>query len=160
MRIDLVAVGRLKAGPERDLCARYAERFRAAGKPLGLDGPRLVELPESAARRDADRKAEEARALGEASREAAIRLVLDERAPSLSSEEFAALLVRWRDSGRGALAIVIGGADGLDPAFVAGAEKALSFGRLTLPHQLVRVLVLEQLYRAATLLSGHPYHRP
>jgi 23S rRNA (pseudouridine1915-N3)-methyltransferase len=158
MRLSLLAVGRLKDGPERTLCERYAGRVQDSGRSLGLSGPDLVEIAESRARRPEDRKTEEAAAI-RAKRQPGLLIVLDERGKSLSSEAFAAFLARSRDAGTGGFSLVIGGADGLDATLRDGADMALSFGALTIPHQLVRVLVLEQLYRALTILGGHPYHR-
>ncbi|WP_284179986.1 23S rRNA (pseudouridine(1915)-N(3))-methyltransferase RlmH [Rhabdaerophilum sp. SD176] len=159
MKLDVLAIGRLKAGPERDLVMRYAERLKGLGRGIGLDGPRLVELAESPARRDLDRKQEEARALVAEFREGYRLVLFDERGAALDSGQFAAMLGEWRDSGVPGASFVIGGADGLDPALRERAAKILAFGAMTLPHQLVRVLVLEQIYRAGTILSGHPYHR-
>jgi 23S rRNA (pseudouridine1915-N3)-methyltransferase len=157
MRLIVAAVGRLKAGPERDLVGRYRERSAATGRALGWRGPDLIETPESKARRPDDRKAEEAAALAAALPAGAVRVRLDERGESLDSTAFADRLRRWREAGTADLAFLIGGADGLDPALKGDAT--LAFGRATLPHQMVRVLVLEQLYRASTILTGHPYHR-
>jgi 23S rRNA (pseudouridine1915-N3)-methyltransferase len=158
MRLCLLAVGRLKDGPERALCERYAGRIQDSGRSLGFAGLDLVELPESRARRAEDRKAEEAASI-RGRRQAGHLIVLDERGRSLGSEAFAAHLGRSRDAGAGSLNLVIGGADGVEAALRDEADMALSFGALTIPHQLVRVLVLEQLYRALTILGGHPYHR-
>jgi 23S rRNA (pseudouridine1915-N3)-methyltransferase len=158
MRLALIAVGRLKDGPERELCLRYAGRVADTGRALGLQGPDIAELAESRARRAEDRKAEEAGAFA-GKIGSGLTVALDERAPPLGSEAFAARLARERDAGTQAVQFLIGGADGLDPALRARAGWALSFGAMTLPHQLVRVLVLEQIYRALTILSGHPYHR-
>jgi 23S rRNA (pseudouridine1915-N3)-methyltransferase len=159
VRLVILAVGRLKDGPERELVVRYAERVQAAGRPLGFSGLDIVELPESRAGRPADRKAEEAAAfrqkLGDAT-----AIALDENGTSQDSERFAAFLAARRDAGRKSLAFLIGGADGLDPALATAAEQRIAFGRMTIPHQLVRILVAEQVYRAMTILSGHPYHRP
>lgn len=159
MKVGVVAVGRLKAGPERELAGRYAERFAAAGRSLGLAGPTIVEIAESQARSAAECKAQEGQAILAALDPEALLIVLDERGKAASSEEFAAELGRLRDSGRRALIYAIGGADGLGDVVRTKAAAMLSFGRMTVPHQLVRVLLLEQLYRAATILSGHPYHR-
>ena len=159
MRIDLVAIGRMKSGPERDLVARYLERAVATGRGLGLTGFAVSERAESRASGAESRKAEEAKDLGEAIAEGAVRVVLDERGRSPTSEDFAAQLVKWRDAGRPAVAFVIGGADGLDHAFMDAADRRLGFSALTWPHQLVRIMLAEQLYRATTILSGHPYHR-
>ncbi|GGH31592.1 ribosomal RNA large subunit methyltransferase H [Alsobacter metallidurans] len=161
MRIAVIAVGRLKDGPERELVARYDERARASGRTLGFTGFEAFELAESRASRPADRKAEEAAAIR--SRLAGLGdpavIALDERGANPTSEAFAQSLASRRDAGLRSLALLIGGADGLDPALAAQAQERVSFGRMTLPHQLVRVLAAEQLYRAMTILSGHPYHR-
>lgn len=157
MRIQLVAVGRLKAGPERDLAERYRARACAMARPLGFGGPDLTELPESRRRRTEERQAEEAAAIA-GKTGSALLAILDEDAPSMGSEDFAGRLSALRDRGRD-VAFVIGGPDGLAPDFRSRAEWPLSFGRLTLPHQLVRVLALEQIYRAFTIIAGHPYHR-
>ena len=148
----------MKRGPERDLMARYLERASASGKPLALTGFEVVELPESRQSASSARKAEEARALRD-SLPAGIVVALDERGRSIDSDAFARQLGRWRDDGRPAASFVIGGADGLDADFVGSADLVLSFSPLTWPHQLVRIMLAEQLYRATTILSGHPYHR-
>jgi 23S rRNA (pseudouridine1915-N3)-methyltransferase len=158
VRLSVVAVGRLKSGPERDLAERYRERAEALGRSGGFAPVEVVEIPESRARRDADRRAEEARAILERAGPATL-VPFDERGRAITSEDLAGRLGAWRDGGTPALAFAIGGADGLDPAVRDRAALVLSFGALTLPHQLVRVLVLEQIYRCLTILAGHPYHR-
>jgi 23S rRNA (pseudouridine1915-N3)-methyltransferase len=159
MKIGIVAVGRLKAGPERDLASRYAERFAQSGKALSLTGPAVIEVAESASRSVIERKNQEAGAILSAVDHDTVLVALDERGGTLGSEAFAARIARWRDDGRKSLTFVIGGADGLGEAVQARAQETFSFGAMTMPHQLVRILLLEQIYRAATILSGHPYHR-
>jgi 23S rRNA (pseudouridine1915-N3)-methyltransferase len=159
MKLGLVAVGRLKSGPEQALCARYDERREALGRSLGLAFLPTVEIAESRARRPEDRKVEEGRAILAGLPADAVAILCDERGTSESSDAFAARLARWRDAGRPAACLVIGGADGLDPALRARADHVLSFGAFTIPHQIVRILASEQLYRAMTILAGHPYHR-
>ena len=157
MRWLVLAVGRLKAGPERDLVERYRGRADSIGRSLGFGALDIVELPEARARSASERVAAEGAAL--LARAEGMRLVVfDERARSLSSPEFAGRLRGWRDVS-GPVAFIIGGPDGLDDSVRHRAELRLSFGHLTLPHQLVRVLVAEQIYRALTILAGHPYHR-
>ncbi|HEV7291244.1 MAG TPA: 23S rRNA (pseudouridine(1915)-N(3))-methyltransferase RlmH [Devosia sp.] len=158
MRIVVAAVGRMKTGPERELVARYLERASGSGKPLALIGFEVTELTESRAGSAASRKSEEAKSLRSALPDGIV-VALDERGKSIGSETFAHQLGRWRDDGRPAASFVIGGADGLDPDFVRSADLVLSFSPLTWPHQLVRIMLAEQLYRATTILSGHPYHR-
>jgi len=149
----------MKSGPERELVGRYLDRAAAGGKVLGLTGFSVAEAPESRAAQAAARKAEEARQLTAAFPPGAVVVALDERGKGIGSEAFAALLGRWRDDGRAAAGFLIGGADGLDPALVSSADLVLSFSPLTWPHQMVRIMLAEQLYRATTILSGHPYHR-
>jgi 23S rRNA (pseudouridine1915-N3)-methyltransferase len=149
----------MKQGPERELVARYLDRAVATGKPLGLTGFAVTELTESRASSSAARKTEEARALHEHVPGHRGLITLDERGTVMGSEDFAKKLGRWRDDGTESVSFVIGGADGLDPAFVKEAKLSLSFSPLTWPHQLVRIMLAEQLYRATTILSGHPYHR-
>ena len=155
MRVHLVAVGRLRAGPERELVDDYVQRFDRTGRPLGL-GP-LVEHEVE------DKKnlgmAAEADLLARAVPTGSVLVTLDERGKLLTSPEFAALLARWRDGGRQDVAFVIGGADGIDPSLRAKADASVSFGAMVWPHMLVRVMIAEQLYRAATILGGGPYHR-
>ena len=158
LRVTLVGVGRLKAGLERDLASRYIDRSVAAGRPLGLMID-VRDLEESRARRAADRKREEASALRAAVSEDCEILALDETGRALDSQGFAAIVAAARDAGRSTLAIVIGGADGLDPEYRRGADHVVSFGAMTWPHQLVRVMAAEQIYRAVTIIAGHPYHR-
>lgn len=158
MRLTILAVGRVKDGPERQLIDRYIERAKSSGRPLGFSGPDIIELPEGRATQAAARMVEEAASI-RAKAADAVMLLLDERGASPSSPDFARMLAQHRDEGRKHLALVIGGADGLDPSLRKEADRVLSFGGMTLPHQLVRLIASEQLYRAMTILSGHPYHR-
>jgi 23S rRNA (pseudouridine1915-N3)-methyltransferase len=158
MRLLLAAVGRLKAGPERQLAARYIERAGQVGRNVALGPVDLVELAESRARRAEDRRREESAALLAACPSDYKRVALDEHGRSLSSREVADWLGRRREDAAG-VAFLIGGADGLDRDLVAGADLTLALGAMTWPHQLARIMLAEQLYRAATLIAGHPYHR-
>ncbi len=159
MRVILTAIGRLKAGPERDLCARYMERAAASARSIGLTGVDLRELEEGRARRAEDRKVEEARAVRAQIPPGARLILLDERGKNLTSEAFAQDLARSRDAGAPGFVIAIGGPDGFDPDLRAQADLVAAFGAMTWPHQLVRIMAAEQIYRAITILSGHPYHR-
>lgn len=159
MRLQLVCVGRLKAGAERELVGRYLDRAKASGRALGLAGFDVAELSESAARRAEDRMSEEGTAILNALAPGARIVALDPRGKPLSSEDFSSRVATVRDAGAPAMAFIIGGADGLSPAVRDKADLLLAFGAATFPHQLVRVMLAEQLYRATTILSGHPYHR-
>ncbi|MEO8243072.1 MAG: 23S rRNA (pseudouridine(1915)-N(3))-methyltransferase RlmH [bacterium] len=155
MRLHVCAVGRLRAGPERVLADDYYERFDRTGRPFGL-GP-VVEHEVEDKKRGG--MAAEAELLARAVPAGALLVTLDERGRVMSSPDFAGLLGTWRDGGRQDVAFVIGGADGIDPGLRARAEASVSFGAMVWPHMLVRVMLAEQLYRAATILAGGPYHR-
>jgi 23S rRNA (pseudouridine1915-N3)-methyltransferase len=159
MRITIIAIGRLKAGPERDLAARYFDRLSKTGGGVGLELGRIVEIAESRGQTADARKREEAEMIRRALPADARLILLDERGETPSSEKFADALADLRDRGARDLVIAIGGADGHDAGLRAEAAAVVSFGRLTWPHQIVRILLAEQLYRAVTILSGHPYHR-
>lgn len=159
MRIVIGAVGRMKTGPERELAARYLDRADKAGRPLGLGPVEVREIGESRADRAAVRKDEEAAGLLAGLPERTAIFVLDERGETPTSEDFAAHVAAIRDGGAPTLALLIGGADGHGDAVLAAARRRIALGRLTFPHQIVRILVAEQLYRAVTILAGHPYHR-
>lgn len=159
MRISLFAVGRLKSGPEKELAERYIDRFAKAGPAVGLELAKVTEINESRSGNAETRKREEAQALEKLLADGAVLILLDERGKALDSPQFAELLGSIRDHGKRDLIIAIGGPDGLDPALTEKAAHRLCFGKMTWPHQLVRVMLGEQLYRAVTILSGHPYHR-
>ena len=160
MRVKLLAVGRLKrGGGEIDLAARYHERFDAAGRQIGLGPLTQVELSESKAGDVAARRDDEAERLLGRAETAGRRIVLDEGGKSLSSAAFAKLIGNLRDDGVAEAAFFIGGPDGHGAALLEKADERLSLGPMTLPHGIARVVLLEQLYRAVTILSGHPYHR-
>lgn len=154
MKLSIVAVGRLRGGPEAALISDYLDRFAKAGRPLGLGPVSLVEVED----KKGGGRAAEAALLARAIPEGAALVVLDERGEMLSSPAFADRLANWRDQARD-VCFVIGGADGIDPALRGRADLAISFGRMVWPHLLVRVMLAEQLYRAATILAGSPYHR-
>lgn len=158
LRLSLLAVGRLKSGPERELVERYRLRIEAMGRSHGFGGFDLHEVPESRARRDDDRRAEEAGILLDKAG-SSVLIAFDERGKSPTSEAFADKIRQWRDEGRDAVTCIVGGPDGLDPKVRQRADLIVSFGALTLPHQVVRALIVEQLYRALTIIAGHPYHR-
>ena len=154
MRVTLCVVGRLRAGPEKLLIDDYLLRFERMGRALGLGPITLVEVDD----KKGGGMAAEAQLLRRAVPDGAVLCILDERGSQVTSPEFARMLANWRDAGRD-LAFVIGGADGIDPALRARADAALSFGPMVWPHMLVRVMLAEQLYRAASILAGAPYHR-
>lgn len=160
-RVDIavLAVGRLKSGPERELCGRYLERARKTGTKLGLRGFGVEELPESSAARPKDRIAAEEAALLARLKDGNWIVALDAGGETLDSTQFAADLAKNAAESIQKTVFLIGGPDGLGPDILRRSRRRLSFGRLTWPHQLVRILLAEQLYRATTILSGHPYHR-
>jgi 23S rRNA (pseudouridine1915-N3)-methyltransferase len=158
MRIVVAAVGRLKRGPESDLSERYRERAVKSGRGIGLRSLEIVEIAESRAREPQRRMLEESIALANVIPKDAATVLLDPRGETVDSNAFTKRLRGWNDGGRD-VAFVIGGPDGLAPTLSDQADLHLAFGALTWPHQLVRIMLLEQIYRATTILSGHPYHR-
>lgn len=155
MRVHIIAVGRLRAGPEKDLVRDYLTRFDRTGRGLGLGPARVIEVDD----RKGGGMSAEAELLRRAVPKEATLAVLDERGRVETSPHFSDRLARWRDQGSADLALLIGGADGLDPTLRNEAEFALSFGKMVWPHMLVRVMLAEQMYRAASILAGTPYHR-
>ena len=153
MKITLLAIGRLPRSPEAELVKLYADRATAAGRALGL-GP--VEVVEVEARKPG--KAAEAEALRPHLADAHV-IACDEHGSARTSRAFAQDVARLRDDGIRRLALVIGGADGLDPDLLAQAHARLAFGPQTWPHALARAMLAEQVYRAVTILAGSPYHR-
>ena len=159
MRVLVTAVGRLKQGPERELAASYRKRAETIGRAFGMREIEIVEIRESRAPDVERRRVEELIAIANVIPERSTIVILDERGESLGSAALAALLRQWRAEDRPAACFIIGGADGLAPSLVERASLKLAFGTATWPHQLVRIMLLEQIYRAGTILAGHPYHR-
>ena len=155
MRVHICAVGRLRAGPERAILGDYLGRFDRTGRGLGLTLGQVSEVED----RKGGGMAAEAALLARAIPDGAVVAALDERGRAMTSPEFAELLAQRRDDGAGDMAFVIGGADGIDPDLRAKADVSISLGKMVWPHMLVRVMLAEQLYRAATILAGTPYHR-
>lgn len=155
MKVHICAVGRLRSGPEASLIDDYLTRFDRTGRNLGLTLGGVHEVED----RKGGGMSTEAPLLRKAIPKAATLWVLDERGRVMTSPDFATSLADMRDRGTSDLAICIGGADGLHPDLRAEATQALSFGKMVWPHMLARVMLSEQLYRAASILSGSPYHR-
>lgn len=155
MRVTICAIGRLRAGPELDLIKDYLRRFDRTGRNLGLGPAQIVELED----KKGGGPVAEAVLLERAIPKGATICAMDERGKVMTSPDFANMLGGWRDQGVGDLAFVIGGADGLTKELRAQADMSLSFGKMVWPHMLARVMLTEQLYRAASILSGSPYHR-
>jgi 23S rRNA (pseudouridine1915-N3)-methyltransferase len=155
----VAAVGRLKAGAERELAERYRDRAAKSGRALGIREIEIIEVRDSRAREPERRILEESIALASVVPNGAARVTLDGRGDNLTSDAFAGRLRSWNDAGRGSVFFAIGGADGLGEVMRERSDLILALGTLTWPHQLVRIMLLEQIYRACTILSGHPYHR-
>jgi 23S rRNA (pseudouridine1915-N3)-methyltransferase len=159
MRIIVAAIGRLKQGPETELAERYRKRAAQTGRNLGLRDIEIVEIRESRADAAGKRMIEESIALANVIPQGAAVVLLDAHGENLDSASLAAQLAKWRSNDRPAVVFMIGGADGLATSLRAKAELRLAFGAATWPHQLARIMLLEQIYRAVTILTGHPYHR-
>lgn len=159
MRLLIAAVGKLKQGPERELFAHYLARAEALGRKLSFTPLTAIEIAESKASSAATRCQAEAETLLAKVPDGFKLIYLDRTGEPLASEAFARLLAKLRDGGALGAAFLIGGADGHPSALLDRADKVLSFGSMTLPHGLARIVLAEQLYRAETILAGHPYHR-
>ena len=159
MRIIVAAIGRLKKGPETELSERYAKRATQTGRGLGLRPIEIIEIRESRADDAGKRMLEESIALANIIPQGAAVVLLDVLGDNIDSAGIAAQLSTWRANDLPAVVFIIGGADGLAPSLRDKAQLRLSFGAATWPHQLVRAMLLEQIYRATTILTGHPYHR-
>ena len=149
--MTVVAVGRARRGPESELFNLYAARL---SPPLNL-----TEVEEKRPLAGEALKRREAELLGLKIPTGALLVALDERGSALTSRELARRIQGWADEGRREVAFVIGGAGGLDSEFRASASLVLSLGPATWPHLMVRAMLAEQLYRAQTIVAGHPYHR-
>ncbi len=153
LQLLILAAGAWRATPERALYEAYLSRL-----------PWKVELQEIELKPKGDTEKDRA-AEGEKMLAALAKfhphhtLALDERGKNLSSKDFAGTLIRWQDAGENRLAICIGGHHGLDAEIRKKAELVLSFGQMTWPHLLARAMLAEQLYRAHSIMTGHPYHR-
>jgi 23S rRNA (pseudouridine1915-N3)-methyltransferase len=158
MRIIVAAIGRLKKGPETELAERYRKRTVQTGRQLGVSAVEIIEIRESRAGDAGKRMIEESIALANVIPKDAVVVLLDVRGQNIDSPALASHVARWRANGRNAVVFIIGGADGLAASVCENADLRLSFGTATWPHQLVRVMLLEQLYRATTILARHPYH--
>jgi 23S rRNA (pseudouridine1915-N3)-methyltransferase len=159
MRVIVAAVGRLKQGAERELSAAYRKRAEAVGRSAGVRQVEIIEIRESRARDPERRRTEESIAIANVVPEGAVIIVFDQAGENIDSPGLAALLQKCRQDNRAAVCFIIGGADGITQSLRERAKHVLAFGSATWPHQLVRIMLLEQLYRAATILAGHPYHR-
>jgi len=159
MKLMIMAVGRMKAGTEQTLYDKYADRISKSGKALHLTGPDLVEIVESRSEKPDKRKENEAEALIASAGKDVRIIMLDEKGKDLSSREFADLIKNEQDAGTQTLAFAIGGPDGHGELLKSISVRKIRFGSMTWPHQMARILLAEQLYRAITIFSGHPYHR-
>lgn len=151
MKIVIIAAGRAKGGPEAELAAEYQKRL-----PWKLD---VIEIEEKRPSTPAERKTREGKKLLGAVPPGAFVVALERTGESISSEAFASEIRKWELAGQKTVAFVIGGADGLSDEVLKTARMRLAYGPMTWPHQLARVMLLEQLYRAHAILTGHPYHK-
>jgi len=159
MRLLIVAVGKLRQGPERELFAQYLDRAQSIGRKVGLAPLSAIEIAEAKAATAQARVEAEAKSLLAKLPSSHKLICLDRGEDQLGSEDFAQVLAKFRDGGAQGVAFFIGGADGLGLAALFKADRVVSLGPMTLPHGLARIVLAEQIYRAGTILTGHPYHR-
>jgi 23S rRNA (pseudouridine1915-N3)-methyltransferase len=159
MKLAVSAIGLLKSGPETELAVDYQKRLSGIGRTAGMTDMLIREFPESRAATDSLRKLEEQKLLWATVPDGTTSVALDERGKAMNSQEFAVLLKRLAESGTKQTTFLIGGPDGHAPETRSKASQIISFGPMTFPHRLLRVMLLEQIYRAVTILVNHPYHR-
>lgn len=160
MQLGIIAVGQMRSAGEMPLVEEFQQRIEASGRQLGISGISIIELREKRALTGGDKKRSENALIADAlARRSGPLIVLDETGTSLTSRAFADKLQGWIERGDSDVTFVIGGAGGLDDAIRARADLVLSFGPMTWPHMLARVLLCEQLWRAISILTRHPYHR-
>ena len=159
MKLHVACIGKLKTGPEKALADDYQKRITRLCRSAGLKGYTLHEGVESQRPTVSGRMTEEAAYLAQCTPPGSIVVALDGRGTSLTSENFADLIRKYADAGQTNLVFCIGGPDGHDPAFRNTARHTMALGTMTWPHRLVRIMLLEQIYRAITILTNHPYHR-
>ena len=159
MRLSIVAVGRLKSGPDRELFDRYWDRVEKQTRALGLSSNKIIEINEARSGNSDQRRAEEAKTILAKTPTGAQLIVLDETGKQQTSIEFAQSIRKMQEDGSPDVCFIIGGANGHGDAVKEAAHMVLSLGRLTLPHGLARIVLAEQVYRATTIIAGHPYHR-
>ncbi|MGI9413281.1 MAG: 23S rRNA (pseudouridine(1915)-N(3))-methyltransferase RlmH [Hyphomicrobiales bacterium] len=159
MRISILAIGQAKSAPEQALCDDYLRRLKHQGRGIGLTDSTCKLLPEAKRGSARQRKSDESDRLSAQVPVRAMRIVLSERGKQLTSEAFAEHIRRMLEQGESDLCFLIGGADGHAEELERDAGLLLSLGAMTWPHRLVRVMLLEQIYRAVTIIANHPYHR-
>lgn len=155
MEFVIVAIGKFGKGKSHAAERKLFEQFARRLSPP----PKLIEIEEKRPLSANERKRREGELIRAALPDGAVTVALDERGRDLSSEAFARRIETWRDSGRRTVAFMIGGADGLDDETRDRADMILSLGKMTWPHLLVRGMLAEQIFRAQSILAGHPYHR-
>ena len=159
MRLWIFAVGHSRGTSEGALCDEFIDRARKMGRNMGFSAVAIEELAVGKARDAEMRMNDEAERLAAKLPDGAHIILLDAKGKGMTSEDFADMLGALRDAGTKDLAFVIGGPDGLAPLPGKKAGRSLAFGPQTWPHLLARALLTEQVYRAMTILAGHPYHR-
>ena len=160
MQLGIIAVGQMRGAAEMPLVEDFQRRIEVSGRQLGISGLSILELREKRGLTGGEKKRSENALIADAlARRNGPLIVLDETGKSLTSHAFADRLQGWIERGDSDVTFVIGGADGLDDTIRARADMVLSFGPMTWPHMLARVLLCEQIWRAVSILTRHPYHR-
>ena len=159
MRITIAAIGRLKHGADSTLFERYLDLAGKCARSHGLGSIDLIELTESRAASSAERREAESTTLLSQAKDNDYLIALDRTGTTLSSDAFGKRLADLRDQGTSRALFLVGGPDGQGRAMMHRADLLLSLGSMTLPHGLARIMIMEQIYRACTMMAGHPYHR-
>jgi len=159
MRLRILAIGHARGTPEEALSQDFVGRAQSIGRRMGISAVTVEEISVSKLREVKTRMADEAQKLADHVPDGAHIILLDARGKGMTSEDFAEMLGALRDAGTRDLAFVIGGPDGLATLPGKKSGRSLAFGPQTWPHLMVRAMLSEQIYRALTILAGHPYHR-
>ena len=160
MQLGIIAVGQMRGASEMPLVEDFHRRIEVSGRQLGISGLSILELREKRGLTGGEKKRNENAIIADVlKRRKGPLIVLDETGKSLTSRAFADQLLGWIERGDSDVTFVIGGAEGLDDTIRARADMVLSFGPMTWPHMLARVLLCEQIWRAVSILTHHPYHR-
>ncbi|WP_370931825.1 23S rRNA (pseudouridine(1915)-N(3))-methyltransferase RlmH [Bartonella sp. DGB1] len=159
MKIKFICIGKMKKGAEQELFERYYQRAKRNFQTLGIYLMPVIELPESKSSNVEERKKREGENILSSLNNKAYLILLDELGQMLPTKKFADLLPKLKQTGINNVTFAIGGADGHSEEIKKRADKILSLGLMTFPHQIVRILLAEQIYRNATILLNHPYHR-
>ena len=158
MKLKVISIGQLKNNPILEIQRDYESRILSLSKSVGIKNLEIKELPISKKSSIKERQKEEAKIIAQHIKQNNLNLFLDGKGENINSVDISQIISKSSFDGKD-LVFFIGGPDGFDEKIIKVANKIISFGRVTWPHKLIRIMLLEQLYRGITILNNHPYHR-